>query len=931
MENLQTTVARLTRSLVVFAILGFAVATPARNALASRESPIRQIRVEGDAVADHEALIRILGLEAGQPINRQRLRESILAIYASGEVERVRVEADVAADGVEVIVNISMRSKISKIQVKTPNPILKNQVKKWMQMVPDDAVSFAKIEAGRRRVIRKLREKGHVDPEVDVFVDFHRSTNSVDIAVEARPGEVELVGPVIIEGIDDPEVARSVMPKVKPEDKLNTKTIERMRTRVEEGLRRLGYWDVRVMGVERGTSDDPRALAITVDPGALYQLELVTPPGMEKVVSEAFPDPVEEDVHPAQTEALAERIRENLQEKGYLLATVTARLDVEGPSQVVRVEADPGSAKRVVSVEFPGALSVNKEELQHTVRVKTGRTSGLGGTTINDTTLEIDRRLLEEKYRSLGFVDVRAGEPEIEAVGETDVRVVFPVEEGQKWIVGDVRIEGLPVEAAARLETTELVLQKAAPWNPSAVQTANRQLELVLANSGYPDGSVTTVVDDSQSGVAEVVFEIDPGGLAEIGEVVIAGLRKTRPSVVKRALRSAGVVTGAPFARDHMLEAQHRLYELGIFRRVELVPMPGQERRAVRGLVVRCEEGAQRSYLVGIGWNETDLLRVTLGWSHLNLFGGAHALTAEARVSRTEERIQIGLREARLPKLDVPGYLAFFRTSEEIANFTYQQKRRGLWIDVGDRYKLPFRTWYRYEYQIVESDAPPNVLPRELQEARISSITPTLEWDYRNDPLVPTRGTFTQISLEWAFPLLDANSEFLKFWGRSTVYGRHSHGTWAAGIRVGAIEPFNTDAPPAIASRDAQNRLVPLNTRYFAGGANSHRGFQRDQLGIPIQTIDIDGNPIGGNALVLVNLQYERPVTEGFSGVVFVDIGNVWAEPSLVRLDDLRWAAGLGLWFTTPAGPLRAEYGWKLDRQPGESSGEFFLSFGLPF
>ncbi len=52
------------------------------------------------------------------------------------------------------------------------NPILRNQVKKWMQMTPGDAVSFARIEAGRRRAVRKLREKGHVDPEVDVFVDF---------------------------------------------------------------------------------------------------------------------------------------------------------------------------------------------------------------------------------------------------------------------------------------------------------------------------------------------------------------------------------------------------------------------------------------------------------------------------------------------------------------------------------------------------------------------------------------------------------------------------------------------------------------------------------------------------------------------------------------------------------------------------------------
>ncbi len=923
------TAARPAHRGTLLALLVLAVVIPTEHALASRELPIQRVHVEGDGVADQEALIRILGLEEGRPINRHRLRESILAIYASGEVERIRVDAETAPDFVDVTVTINMRSKISKIQVKTSNPILRNQIKKWLQMTPGDAVSFSNIEAGNRRVLRKLREKGHVDPDVEVFVDFHRSTNTVDITVEARPGELELVGPVIIQGIDDPEVARSVMPKTSPDAKLGTRTKERMRTQVEENLRRQGFWDGRVMDVDRGTVDDPQALVITVDPGPFYQLELVTPPGMEKVVSEAFPDPVEEDVHPAQTEALAERIRENLQDRGHLLATVTTRLEIEGPSHLVRVEADPGGVRRIASVEFPGAVSVDRDELGRTVRVEKGKTSGLGGQAINDTTLGIDRRLLEEKYRFLGYVDVEVGEPVIEAVGAVDVRVVFPVEEGQQWIVSDVRIEGLPVEAAARLETTQLALEKAAPWNPSAAQTTTRQLELILADSGYPEGIVTHSVDDSQLGVARVVFTIDPGGFAEIGEVVVAGLRKTRPSVVKRALRSAGVLTGEPFARDRMLNAQQRLYELGIFRRVELVPMPGQERRSVRGLVVRCEEGAQRSYLVGIGWNETDLLRVTLGWSHLNLFGGAHALTAEARVSRTEERLQVGLREARLPKLDVPGYLVFFRTSEEIANFTYQQKRRGLWIDVGDRNKRPFRTWYRYEYQIVESDAPPNILPRELQEARISSITPTLEWDFRNDPLVPTRGTFSQVSLEWAFPLLDANSEFLKFWGRSTLYGRHSHGTWAAGIRVGAIKPFNTGTRSA--THQFENRLVPLNTRYFAGGANSHRGFERDQLGIPTQTIDANGNPIGGNALVLINLQYERPVSDSFSTVAFVDIGNIWAEPSLVRFDDLRWTAGLGLWFTTPAGPLRAEYGWKLDRQPGESRGEFFLSFGLPF
>ena len=360
--------------------------------------------------------------------------------------------------------------------------------------------------------------------------------------------------------------------------------------------------------------------------------------------------------------------------------------------------------------------------------------------------------------------------------------------------------------------------------------------------------------------------------------------------------------SGQPFARNRLLNAQRRLYELGLFRTVELLPMPGQERRQVRGLVVHCEEGAQRSYLVGVGWNETDRFRLTLGWSHLNLFGGAHALSVEGRLSTNEQRFQVGLREPRVPYLDVPGYLVVYRTFERFPNRNYDQRRRGLWIDVGDRREIPFRTWFRYEYQIVEpapiGEVPtdPN-LPREDEEARIASITPTLEWDYRNDPLVPTRGTFSQVSLEWAFPIFDADSEFLKFWARSTLYGRHAHGTWAAGIRVGLIEPLgSSDGLPA-------NLQIPINTRYFAGGASTHRGFERDLLGIRGQTLTEDGDPVGGNALLLLNLEYERPVTRLFSGVAFVDVGNVWAEPSLVRVQDFRWAAGLGLRVFTPAGP----------------------------
>ena len=420
-----------------------------------------------------------------------------------------------------------------------------------------------------------------------------------------------------------------------------------------------------------------------------------------------------------------------------------------------------------------------------------------------------------------------------------------------------------------------------------------------------------------------MILSTQPGSFVRIGKIVIAGLQKTRESVVARTLKRTGVREGEPYSRSLMLKAQQRLYELALFRRVELLPMPGQERHTDRGLVVLLEEGLHKSYLVGLGWNETDRFRLTLGWYHLNLFGGAHAFSIETVLSGTEQRYQIGVREPRLPKLDLPAYLVVYRTYEEFA--TYAQHRQGLWIDVGDRYKRPYRSWWRYEYQIVQPENVSGEIGREEEEARISSITPTFEWDYRDNQLVPTRGTYSEIAVDYAFPLFQANAEFLKLRARTTLYGSIANGRGAVGVRLGAILPLGP------ASDLPDNLQIPLNTRFFAGGANTHRAFRRDYLGIPGQTINFEGDPIGGNALVLVNAEYIRKVWWLFSTHVFLDAGNVWASPGDVRFGDIRWGAGLGFSLDTPAGPIRLEYGWKLDREPGESNGQLWLSFGIPF
>ncbi len=884
------------------------------------------MRVLGHGVDDPGRVAEILELVPGEPLDRSALRDGVRTLYAGGEMEWLRVEGEQTAGGIAVTVEMSLRSRIAEVVVDAPDGGLRRRVRDWLELRPGEPVTQGLVLAAVRRAHRELRERGFADARLEPFMDYDAATNTVTVTVEVEPGAPLQLAAVELAGIDDPELAAEVLPAIPAGERLTARLEERIRRDVEAALRRAGHWEAQVVDLSRFGPNHATTLRLEVDPGYRYRLEVETVSEVEELVREAVPDPVEEDLHPAQTGVLAELIREQLQRRGYLLADVGAELETGGPTRTLVVRADPGRVRRITAVRYPGAESVSPATLDEAVRVHPGRVRGLLSQRVDAEVLDTDREALAALYRQLGFVDVAVGRPELTADGIDGVAVSFPVEEGRSWRVRDLRLTGFPADLVAALDDPAVIGLEAAPYDPHRVERVRRRLETALLDAGYPEATVTADVDTSRPGEVVVTYAAAPGQYVTIDEVVVAGLERTRERVVRREVVAAGVVPGAPLSQRAILDAQRRVYELGLFQRVQIVTVPGHERRPERGLVVRLEEGRQRSYVFGVGWDNVDRLRVTLGWSHLNLLGGGHALSAEVRLSDREERGQLGLREHRVPGLGIPGFASVYRTSEKYD--TWSQLRRGLVLEVGDRRRLPRRTWLRYEYQIVDPDAPDDILSnleREQQEIKVASVTPTLEWDTRDDPLVPTRGLLSSTSLEYAFPAFEAEAEFVKLQSFLSVYRPMLEGTGALGFRLGLIEPLGHDGgePP--------NLQVPLATRFFAGGRVSHRAFATDRLGIVGETLEDDLDPIGGNALLLLNLEYVQPIRGFLSAVAFVDVGNVWASPDAIDLTEVRWGVGLGLRAATPAGPLRLEYGHKLDRGEGESSGELFLSFGIPF
>jgi outer membrane protein insertion porin family/translocation and assembly module TamA len=102
---------------------------------------------------------------------------------------------------------------------------------------------------------------------------------------------------------------------------------------------------------------------------------------------------------------------------------------------------------------------------------------------------------------------------------------------------------------------------------------------------------------------------------------------------------------------------------------------------------------------------------------------------------------------------------------------------------------------------------------------------------------------------------------------------------------------------------------VPFYKRYFLGGASSIRGWGRYEVS-PLSGF---GFPIGGFSTLEGSSEIRFPVWGNLGGIAFIDYGNVWSGAWEFDVKDLRYAAGPGLRYVTPIGPIRVDVGFQLN------------------
>jgi len=115
------------------------------------------------------------------------------------------------------------------------------------------------------------------------------------------------------------------------------------------------------------------------------------------------------------------------------------------------------------------------------------------------------------------------------------------------------------------------------------------------------------------------------------------------------------------------------------------------------------------------------------------------------------------------------------------------------------------------------------------------------------------------------------------------------------------------------------------NCRFGPGECNSLDDQEIDDF----DNLDLT-DVIGGNSMALVNLELQFPISEemGLSGLVFLDMGNAFAENDFINPADFRFGTGVGIQWFSPFGPILVVLGFPLDPYEDEDASVFEFSLG---
>lgn len=498
----------------------------------------------------------------------------------------------------------------------------------------------------------------------------------------------------------------------------------------------------------------------------------------------------------------------------------------------------------------------------------------------------------------------------------SDVPVEIRVDPGPQFTFGNLDLRSPDITPGVPVTLETFGLRSGDQAKSGLILSAEDQIVAAYRERGHPLARVTgrDIVADHDTQTLDVTVNVEPGPVATFGDVTVSGVDKTDPAFVEMM---AAVPQGERYSPKDLRKVEERLRELGVFGTISVQEGDAVDAQGQVPITINVSERKRKVIGAGVTFTSTEGLGFEGYWRHRNLFGGAERLSVEGSIGRlitnAPDDYDYNLALA-FAKPGVLGSATEFRAKAEFEHLnpdSFSTLEASVEAGVEKQFNDHFDAYLGVELEVSRTrDA------FGINESILIGAPLILTYDSRDDERDPSSGLYAEFETEPVFDLHD-NAFF-----------------WINQGSVAGYQSLDDDDRMILAARlgagsiwGASLSQIPTTRRFFLGGGGSIRGYAFQNVG----PRNAAGQAIGGRSYVEGQLEARFRITDKIGFVPFVDAGAAFTSEIPDFSEPLSVAAGAGLRYFTPIGPLRFDVAVPFSPKNGDPHIAFYVGLAQAF
>jgi len=897
-------------------------AVPAIDLAAYEGRPIVSLIVDSRTSFDVNTLLRQSGISVGRRFDSPAIRTSVNRLYETGLFAAVAVEAESRADGVALTYHVWAKQRIRELIMTGRSLSFSiSGLRKVLQLSEGEEFSHEQLQTALARLIQFYAKHGYMQTRITPTVTALPDHTGVRIVITVQEGPPALIGQVALTGqlgLPEQDVRKrlDLTPGALYIGDVGDRIAELKRLYTKDNDFLLAAIDSPTVHYNPNTNQVD--LTINVHAGPRITINFPgNPYWRDSTLRERLLIQTERSVDEDVLQASAERVQSALRDDGYLTAVVQVRRTDSSDHERVALDFQIAAGPRftVGRVTVTGAQEDHVALWRQSLRMRPTMLD-LYHPLFDRVAWEEDQARVHQWYREEGFLSAEVNSRTLLQTRTGTVDLAFEIREGVQTRIDRITFAG-NVHVPDSVLLQSIHARVGLPFDPAQARADRLALLAFYASKGYLSATVSMdpQMNAPRTGVG-LSFLISEGSPTFVGKINIEGNEETDDVVLRRELV---IHPDDPFNYERILQSRHNLARLGIFQNIKIEPVEPQEVELLRDLKLSVVERPAGSVEFGGGYGSYEKVRGFVQISHKNLAGTGRRISLRVEADFIEQRAVLNYVEPWAAGLPID--LRFTTFAETMQEVTFKRESYGgtIGFDKNLTAQLKFSLLYRYSRDHYNIQPGATLPADELDRVNIGSIMPGLILDLRDDPFNPTRGSIHSLTFEDAALSLGSQIQFVKATASSSWF-----------FSPNPVIVFALSARGGIAKEFGNTTLIPLGERFYLGGLSTVRGYLQDTLGVlrvvkdpnnpgnvmisPDSTISASGDPIGGNVMLLTNVESRIALPAHLGLVLFLDGGNVWTKPNAVNLAEVKFSVGVGIRYNTPVGPLRLDWGYKLRR-----------------